>query len=209
MQSADCQRCQGTPSLRPQGLCGLDEGPGQGCHPHTASAPPRFCPAAAAAPATPRPGHHLTPASLDTQGGARDHGEMEPSRLRCSGGRRLPGCLPWHTAALQIKGHCELTSLFQTGAGSTFLRLPLIRRGKPIFRQETKQEQTHSRGLQCPPSPAAAPCRKKQGSDVALTLQVQLTGDAGCKQKVGSISSAPSQVLLTENSARKALGKAG
>lgn len=55
-------------------------------------------------------------------------------------GRRLP--VPsWHTAALQIKGHCELTSLFPAGAGSAFLRLPLIRRGKTIFRQETKQEQ--------------------------------------------------------------------
>lgn len=89
-----------------RGSAGRDEGPGQGCHPHTASAPPCSWPGAAAAPATPRPWASLNP-------GCSGHARSDSGSA--AQGLPAPGLPSWHTAALQIQGHRKLTSLFQAG----------------------------------------------------------------------------------------------
>lgn len=164
MRSADCQRCQvNTEPLAAEGeppttgaLRGWMRVVGRAAT-HTR---PQHLPASArscccSCHASPRASFNPSfPGHAGRGSGSRGDGTEQAALLR---GPAAPGLPSWHTAALQIKGHCELTSLFQAGAGSTFLRLPLIRRGKPIFRQEAKQERTQSRGPQCPPAPAAAP----------------------------------------------------
>lgn len=72
-----------------------------------------------------------------------------------------------------------------------------MKRGKTIFRQEAKQTE---QGIRVSPCPCSTPRHKQQGCDVALTLQAQLTGAAGCQQKVGSNSRAPCRLLLTKHS---------